>query len=69
MLGALKKPSSQLSFAASQRVGCQTLKGNQFLVLSTNLFFAIQGIMARNCEPTFSIECSAVSLRRAVMLG
>ena len=48
---------------------CIERSNAQLRVLSTNLFLAIQGIMERNCEPTFSIEWSSVKRRRAVMLG
>src|SRR3546814_967106 len=35
----------------------------QFFDLSTSLFLAIHGIIARSSAPTFSIGCSAASLR------
>jgi hypothetical protein len=41
----------------------------QFFALSTSLFFAIQGIMARRSAPTASIGCSALRRRVALKLG
>src|SRR5690606_10441804 len=42
---------------------------NQFLLWSTSLLAAIQGIMARNFEPTCSICDSALMRRREVSVG
>src|SRR4051812_38710980 len=41
----------------------------QLRVWSTSLFFLIQGIMARSCSPTTSIELSALRRRRDCSVG
>src|SRR6267142_329959 len=42
---------------------------DQFLLVSTSLFFLIQGIMALSFSPTISIGCSAVIRRRESKVG
>gem|GEM_PF-3478099 len=47
----------------------EVTKGAQFLLSSTSFFSGIQGIVARNFSPTFSIRCSLLKRRRAFILG
>src|SRR6478609_2919112 len=47
----------------------QAAEQGQLRVWSTSLFFLIQGIMARSCSPTTSIECSEVRRRRDCRVG